>query len=610
MTRGEPNTTKSVLTFDNVQELPSPKRRKTSHVEQDETKDHVLPASSPPAPVQTKQRPDFVIHIDDDPLYPKPIRRAKQQHVYPRAEHLTGNFWSGPDDCFRTRQPNGQRVLPFCIAACNTNSLIAMGDELGAVKILDSAAGSREGFSNAYLSINAHNNAVMDLTFSSDDRLLCSGGGDQTARIIDMRSQKTILILNEHRSSLRQVLFQPGNDNIVGTSSRDGTVLIWDLRCETRNPTRVISGYDTAWRDYDRTLPQGKSIHSIKTVLSPAAAAANARRAVPTTPSNRNLPSITSMTFLNTSQPNLLLTASDDTSKLALWDLRFRARSRSATSGASIPVSTSAPIPSHARHRDWGITSLTLSSDFARCYAMCRDNTIYTYSTAHIALGAASSVFANPDQSISHRARPAPSEGALPLYALTNPALHVSTFFVRGAIRRPGPDAPELLATGTGDPTPLLFPTDERLLRTTPRASAGYHAPTPTPTPAPQLATPPASSPASAPSKSLSRAVLANAQAANPFPTYVAGTALMGAHSGDVTAVAWSADGALCSIADDCTARVWREGAGVVRGREGSSFERRPAAAVRAEKRVQHDVDWEYGSADGRGFAAFDQDES
>jgi WD40 repeat protein len=72
----------------------------------------------------------------------------------------------------------------------------------------------------------------MDLAFSSDDYLLATASGDQTSRIIDMETQKVKFLMHAHSTSLKQVRFQPDNDNIVATSSRDGDIHIWDLRCK------------------------------------------------------------------------------------------------------------------------------------------------------------------------------------------------------------------------------------------------------------------------------------------------------------------------------------------------------------------------------------------
>jgi WD40 repeat protein len=72
------------------------------------------------------------------------------------------------------------------------NSLVAVGDEEGGIRLLDSAKDDKSGFSKAYLTFRPHMNAIMDLEFSSDDMLLATASGDQTAQVIDMATQKPI----------------------------------------------------------------------------------------------------------------------------------------------------------------------------------------------------------------------------------------------------------------------------------------------------------------------------------------------------------------------------------------------------------------------------------
>ena len=79
--------------------------------------------------------------------------------------------------------------------------------------------------------------------FSLDDSLLATASGDQTARVVDMTTQRTISVLAQHSASLKQVKFQPGaaNNSVIATSSRDGSVQIWDLRCKgTQGPVQDI----------------------------------------------------------------------------------------------------------------------------------------------------------------------------------------------------------------------------------------------------------------------------------------------------------------------------------------------------------------------------------
>src|SRR6186713_403382 len=95
----------------------------------------------------------------------------------------------------------------------------------------------------------------MDVQFSSDDSYLATGSGDQTAQIIDVRTQQCVSVLARHKSSVKQVRFQPGDDKIVATSSRDGAVQIWDLRCKGGNiNVHSAWGPDAPYASSIRTL--------------------------------------------------------------------------------------------------------------------------------------------------------------------------------------------------------------------------------------------------------------------------------------------------------------------------------------------------------------------
>jgi WD40 repeat protein len=102
------------------------------------------------------------------------------------------------------------------------------------VRLLESGRDGRPSFEKTYLSFRVHANAVIDMCFSDDDTRLATASGDSTARVVDMTTQTVIGILGNHSASLKQVRFQPGvnNGNVLATSSRDGSVQIWDLRCK------------------------------------------------------------------------------------------------------------------------------------------------------------------------------------------------------------------------------------------------------------------------------------------------------------------------------------------------------------------------------------------
>ena len=118
---------------------------------------------------------------------------------------------------------------------------MAVGDEEGQIRLLDTAGSSSEPFSRVHLSFQAHSNAIIDLAFSSDDRLLATASGDQTGRVLDVMTQAPVAVLRNHTASLKQIRFQPGqsNNSVLATSSRDGSIQIWDLRC--RGPVQEVS---------------------------------------------------------------------------------------------------------------------------------------------------------------------------------------------------------------------------------------------------------------------------------------------------------------------------------------------------------------------------------
>lgn len=120
------------------------------------------------------------------------------------------------------------------------NSLIAVGDEDGGIRLLESAKDEKPEFSEPYLKFRPHTNAILDLAFSPDDLLLATASGDQTSQVIDMPNQRAIFTMAGHVSSVKQVCFQPGSSSVIASSSRDGSVQIWDLRCR---------GFDAPVRD-------------------------------------------------------------------------------------------------------------------------------------------------------------------------------------------------------------------------------------------------------------------------------------------------------------------------------------------------------------------------
>ncbi|GFN12612.1 WD40 repeat domain-containing protein [Aspergillus tubingensis] len=486
-------------------------------------------------------------------LYMRSLSGSRANRVTMRSnsgagwQDLTSNFYSRPNDSHNCANISGDRyVLPFCTAACNTNSLIAVGDEEGGIRLLDSAKDDKSGFSRAYLTFRPHTNSIMDLQFSSDDMLLATASGDQTALVIDMATQTPVYCLSNHVSSVKQVQFQPAaNNKVLATCSRDGNVNIWDLRCKgfdrpslqarcsLESDAEITAGSITSKTAFPQVLSTIHGAHAwtSQTGMSPEKMEPQIRRSDIT---------VTSLAFLPQGRENLFVTASSTNSCVRLWDLRTAHNNRRGR--PVLPLATTRQPDSHIKYRGFAVTSMALGGDGARLYTLCRDGTVYTYSTSHLVLGSAPELSLNNNR--PRRTGGSDKEGLGPLYGFRHPRLQVATFYVKVGVRKATGDKPEMLAAGSADNCSVLFPTDERFLSNDHKTTAEDDFLPPMPS--------------SATRSGLRRAYSGRVE--DTIPIYQSGTPLVGGHVKEVSAVSWTADGELVTVSDDYTARCWREG--------------------------------------------------
>ncbi|CAM1508140.1 Fc.00g049880.m01.CDS01 [Cosmosporella sp. VM-42] len=449
--------------------------------------------------------------------------RHTRQHIStpacdPRIE--TANFCSTNTDvspCDAHDHPGG--TIPFCVATGYHSDITAVGDEEGYVRV----------FNNGQLNhFKVHDNAIMDIAFSEDDTRLVAGGGNRSASIVDVPSLTVAAKLeNGHDDSLRQVSFQPGrgNGNIVATSDRAGRIQIWDLRCSSNS----ISAWSTVLtsRDIARDAFSARTINTLDN--------AHERTVSGITSSA----SVTAIQWFNSGRENLLLSASEANASIKLWDTRYIKSRREIT---ETPLAVTLEPSTHT-FRPYGITSLALSADSTRLYAVCKDNTVYAYSTPHLMLGHAPELHHQAD-----KRRPTGTEGLGPMYGFKHDMFRAQSFYVKCALRRPNPQyaSSELLAVGSSDSCAVLFPTDERYLRKHFAQSSHIVADAATP----------------APSQSFSSC---SGMPTSTLPIYRSGTPLIRGHEREVTAVKWQLGGGLVTVSDDYTIRNWRQNEGKAR---------------------------------------------
>jgi WD40 repeat protein len=422
--------------------------------------------------------------------------------------------------------------------------LVAVGDEEGWVRLLDSASSLPSVFSKTYLSFRPHDNAIMDLNFSDDDRLLATGSGDQCCRIIDMPTQETLHVLSGHKSSIKRVCFQPEAGNrIVASCSRDGNVNIWDLRTSNigRSSQQICRPLDTGSEekrvDFNRpALLMKDSIRGAHTDQD------RCRKVVPSkgrSSHRRDEASVTSLVFLGGGRQHLLATSSEADATVKLWDMRTTYDTRRAR---PLPLSTTQQPRTHENHRRFGLTSMTMSGDGARLYTLCRDHTIYVYSTSHLILGSAPELAVTSSR--PRRAGGAEGKGLGPIYGLRHRQLQATTFYVKLSLRKAMDDQTEILAAGSGNDCAVVFPTNERYLGSEAQAdSYSWQAQGGRP----RL-------------QRFGSESDVNFDNDDDIPIYQTGTALIRGHSKEVTAVTWTSEGQLVTASDDCRVRCWREG--------------------------------------------------
>ncbi|OAP62912.1 hypothetical protein AYL99_02139 [Fonsecaea erecta] len=475
-------------------------------------------------------------------------------------QHETSRFYSLPEDLFTSPSFDVQpRALPFCVTSFNHQQSVAIGNEDGLVEIYQASERSPDSARSLRLQscMYPHDNAIMDMEFSRDDRLLATASGDQTCRIIDVDTLTSTHTLIGHMGSIKRVQWQPGSgDQVLATCSRDGSVGLWDLRCGQPVGTLELMPLQRA----PRFLETSRQVNTQVTIRDAHTSwdklkLVNGKRQVAGLSSRVDF-AVTTCAFISDTRPHMLATASEHNAIIKLWDMRASYKQRS---GRPNPVSATLEPESHETIRPFGVTAMTTNTDGSRLYTLCRDNTIYAYSTAHLVLGGCPEM--SPTSSHPFRTSRKAGQGLGPLYGFRDPLLRLGSFYDKLALRRKTSENTELLAAGSGEDCAVIFPTDERHLTKAARRR---------PPPVSLLDASSRSTRPSLPQRTLSSNLLSNSLLApaplhevsteGQCPIYYTGTPLINGHRKEVTAVAWvHQNGQLVTVADDYTARCWYE---------------------------------------------------
>ncbi|KAL8305400.1 hypothetical protein RB597_003765 [Gaeumannomyces tritici] len=478
----------------------------------------------------------------------------------------TADFCSGQDYIHSTAQAdsNQPRSTIFSQAACNTNDMVLIGDNMGNVRLLKTDVSGEDGFQKPHVLWTAHDNAVTDVAVSADDLRAATASADRTGIVWDTMTQKPLTLL-PCNGSVKSIRFQPGQGagNVVATSSRDGLVQVWDLRCR--------NGRFSDWQDdtmgdasegCEYPVPHSAPLNSfVSAHQASARGGRGGQHAV-----------VTTLEFMPAGKEHLILSACEANATIKLWDIRAVRHEQG--NNASKPVSVVAPPPGHAGYRDWGVSSLALGSDGARVYALCKDNTVYAYSTAHLALGRAPELDAGYE--LTRRRSSPVHSGLAPLYGFRHTLFTSPSFFVKLAVRPARDGHSEMIAVGSGHGTPVLFPTDEGYIRSQQDVASA----------AASGVSLPARTEGSWGFPASNRHV--TPRPAEATPIFTSGTPLIHGHAKEATSVSFTSGGRLVTASDDFTARVWSEN--------------------RDQARQLRHGGWTGGQRWGWGWASIDQD--
>ena len=115
------------------------------------------------------------------------------------------------------------------------------------------------------LALKGHADEVWDVAFSPDGKRLATASLDNTARVWDLSTGRTVLTLTNHTDGVYGIAYSPDGTRLA-TASRDGTAKIWDattgqelftLRGHTSTLIRVTFSPDSKYlvsASQDRTI--------------------------------------------------------------------------------------------------------------------------------------------------------------------------------------------------------------------------------------------------------------------------------------------------------------------------------------------------------------------
>jgi WD40 repeat protein/serine/threonine protein kinase len=132
--------------------------------------------------------------------------------------------------------PDGKTVAS---ASYDKRILLWRPDDLQAQNLDKAISGTSTAAPTPFLAFEGHSAGVRSVRFSSDGKLLVSGGNDNAICVWDVVSRQLVKKLRGHASRVAAVIFAPGDDRIV-SGAYDHSARLWNI--SKYEEVRVLGG--------------------------------------------------------------------------------------------------------------------------------------------------------------------------------------------------------------------------------------------------------------------------------------------------------------------------------------------------------------------------------